>query len=184
MALANNAVLTRRAEPSAAPLRAIVATTQDIATTDAEAAYQAQGPGRFECTIIKGVRRRRLSRVVSSRGPISRPLEHGVEFLRKTTASSGFADHNGIIVIPSIARILVMPNVLVRNLDDGVLKELKAAAKAHGRSLQAEIHDVLRNASARRLAGTRRLSAQWMKRLRGSTQSDSTALIREDRDAR
>src|SRR6266545_575628 len=50
-----------------------------------------------------------------------------------------------------------MANVLVRNLDDDVLKQLKAAAKAHGRSLQAEIHEVLRNASARRLAETRRL---------------------------
>jgi plasmid stability protein len=77
-----------------------------------------------------------------------------------------------------------MPNLLIRNLNDEVLEELKAAAKAHGRSLQAEIHDVLRNASARRLAETRRLSARWLKRLRYSAQSDSTALIREDRDAR
>ena len=77
-----------------------------------------------------------------------------------------------------------MANFLVRNLDDDVLKALKAAAKAHGRSLQAEIHAVLRHASARRLAETRRLSARWLKRLRGSTQSDSAALIREDRDTR
>jgi antitoxin FitA len=77
-----------------------------------------------------------------------------------------------------------MPNVLIRNLDDEVLTQLKAAAKANGRSLQAEIHDVLRNASARRLAETRRLSAQWLKRLRGSPQSDSAALIRRDRDTR
>lgn len=77
-----------------------------------------------------------------------------------------------------------MANVLIRNLDDDILTQLKAAAKAHGRSLQAEIHDVLRNASARRLAETRRLSAQWLKRLRGSPQSDSAALIREDRDSR
>ena len=77
-----------------------------------------------------------------------------------------------------------MANVLVRNLDDDVLKQLKAAAKAHGRSLQAEIHDVLRRASTRNLAETRRLSAQWLKRLRQSTQSDSVASIREDRDAR
>jgi plasmid stability protein len=77
-----------------------------------------------------------------------------------------------------------MPNVLVRNLDDDVLKALKAAAKAHGRSLQAEIHDVLRNASVRRLAETRRLSSRWLKRLRGSVQSDSAALIRQDRDTR
>jgi plasmid stability protein len=77
-----------------------------------------------------------------------------------------------------------MPNLLIRNLDEDVLKQLKAAAKAHGRSLQAEIHDVLRNASARRLAETRRLSAQWLKRLRGSRHSDSAALIREDRETR
>ncbi len=77
-----------------------------------------------------------------------------------------------------------MANLLVRNLDADVLNQLKAAAKAHGRSLQAEIHDVLRNASARRLAETRRLSVQWLKRLRGSTHTDSAALIREDRDTR
>ena len=77
-----------------------------------------------------------------------------------------------------------MANVLVRNLDDDILKQLKTAAKAHGRSLQAEIHEVLRNATARRLAETRRVSAQWLKRLRGSRQTDSTASIREDREAR
>ena len=90
----------------------------------------------------------------------------------------------GIIVIPLSRDPLAMANLLVRNLDDAVLQQLKAAAKAHGRSLQAEIHEVLRNASARRLAETRRLSARWLKRLRGSTQSDSAALIREDRDTR
>jgi len=77
-----------------------------------------------------------------------------------------------------------MANVLVRDLDDDVLKQLKAAAKAHGRSLQAEIHDVLERASTRNLASTRRLSAQWLKRLRQSSQSDSALMIRADRDAR
>lgn len=77
-----------------------------------------------------------------------------------------------------------MANVLIRNLDDEVLKQLKAAARAHRRSLQAEIHEVLRNASARRLAETRRLSARWLKRLHGTPQTDSVALIREDRDHR
>jgi hypothetical protein len=77
-----------------------------------------------------------------------------------------------------------MANVLVRDLDDDVLKQLKASAKAHGRSLQAEIHEALRNASSRRLAETRRLSDRWLKRLRGTTHSDSAALIREDRDRR
>jgi plasmid stability protein len=77
-----------------------------------------------------------------------------------------------------------MPNVLVRDLDDDTVRQLKTAAKAHGRSLQAEIHAVLRHAGARRLAETRRLSTRWLKRLRGSAQSDSSALIREDRDRR
>lgn len=77
-----------------------------------------------------------------------------------------------------------MASVLVRDLDEDVLKQLKTAAKANGRSLQAEIHDVLRRASTRNLAETRRLSTQWLKRLRRSVQSDSAALIREDRDTR
>ncbi len=77
-----------------------------------------------------------------------------------------------------------MANVLVRSLDDDILKQLKAAAKEHGRSLQAEIHEVLRLASVRRVAETRRLSRLWLRRLKGSRQTDSAALIREDRDTR
>lgn len=77
-----------------------------------------------------------------------------------------------------------MPNLLIRDLDHNVLQGLKAAAKAHGRSLQAEIHEVLRRANTRDLAETRRLSAKWLKRLSRSGHSDSAALIREDRDAR
>jgi len=76
-----------------------------------------------------------------------------------------------------------MPNVLVRALDAKVLKQLKAAAKANRRSLQAEIHDVLRRASTRNLAETRRLSARWLNRLSRSGHSDSAELVREDRDA-
>lgn len=77
-----------------------------------------------------------------------------------------------------------MADVLVRDLDDHVLKRLKAAARAHGRSLQAEIHDVLHRASSRNLAETRRLSERWLKRLRKSPQLNSAAMIRDDRDKR
>ncbi len=77
-----------------------------------------------------------------------------------------------------------MPDLLIRDLDDNVLQGLKAAAKAHGRSLQAEIHDVLRRANTRNLAETRRLSAKWLKRLSHRGHADSAARIREDRDAR
>ncbi len=77
-----------------------------------------------------------------------------------------------------------MPNVLVRDLDEDVLKQLKAAAKANGRSLQAEIHDVLRRANT---AIWRRPGASPRSGSSGSgreNHSDSAALIREDRDAR
>jgi len=88
----------------------------------------------------------------------------------------------GITMIPLIGGF--MANVLIRDLDEDVLTQLKASAKAHGRSLQAEIHDVLERAGTRNLAATRRLSAQWLKRLRRPSHSDSAALIRQDRDAR
>jgi plasmid stability protein len=77
-----------------------------------------------------------------------------------------------------------MPNLLIRDLDDDVLAQLKAAAKAHGRSLQAEIHDVLRKASTRSLAETRRVSTRWLKRLSRTKHSDSAQLIRADRAGR
>jgi len=75
-----------------------------------------------------------------------------------------------------------MPNVLIRDLDDELLTRLKEAASANGRSLQAEIHEILEQAGARSLGETRRLSARWLRRLEGSLHSDSTDLIREDRD--
>ena len=77
---------------------------------------------------------------------------------------------------------VTVANLLLRDLDETVLQRLKAAAKAHRRSLQAEIHDALAQASARSLAETRRLSARWLKRLEGRAHSDSVALIREDRE--
>jgi antitoxin FitA len=78
-----------------------------------------------------------------------------------------------------------MPDVLIRDLDPAVLRGLKAAAAAHGRSLQAEIHHVLESSTSRRLAETRRLSKAWLRRLRRrGGHSDSATLIREDRDRR
>jgi plasmid stability protein len=77
-----------------------------------------------------------------------------------------------------------MPNLLIRDLDDDVLAQLKAAAKAHGRSLQAEIHDVLRKAGTRSLVETRRVSTRWLKRLSRTKHSDSAQLIRADRAGR
>jgi plasmid stability protein len=77
-----------------------------------------------------------------------------------------------------------MANFLIRDVEDEVMKALKASAKRQGRSLQAEIHEILQRAGTRNHAETRRLSAHWLKRLRGTQNSDSTKLVREDRDSR
>jgi hypothetical protein len=53
VAMGNNAVLARHAEPYVAPLRALVATTHDTATTYGEAAYQAGTWAAPRRTIIK-----------------------------------------------------------------------------------------------------------------------------------
>ncbi len=79
---------------------------------------------------------------------------------------------------------IVMANLLVRDIDAQTLARLKAAAKAHGRSLQSEIHDALQRASTGSLAETRRLSKKWLTRLGASGHSDTTEIIREARDKR
>lgn len=53
VAMGNNAVLARHAEPFVAPLRPVVATTRDTATTYGEAAYQAGTWPAARRTIIK-----------------------------------------------------------------------------------------------------------------------------------
>jgi len=53
VAMGNNAVLARHAEPYVAPLRAVVATTQETATAYGEAAYQAGTWDAPRRTIIK-----------------------------------------------------------------------------------------------------------------------------------
>ena len=53
VAMAGNAVLARHAEPALGPLRAVVATTQETATTYTEAAYQAGTWTAPRRTIIK-----------------------------------------------------------------------------------------------------------------------------------
>jgi hypothetical protein len=53
VAMGNNAVLMRHAEPYVAPLRSVVATTQDTATTYGEAAYQARTWAAPRRAIIK-----------------------------------------------------------------------------------------------------------------------------------
>jgi antitoxin FitA len=76
-----------------------------------------------------------------------------------------------------------MGQVLVRNLDDLVIETLRRRAERHGRSLEQELRVVLTEAAApttaERLALVDEIRAMTPSRL-----SDSTPLIRDDRDER
>lgn len=80
-----------------------------------------------------------------------------------------------------------MGNLTVRNLDDNVIDQLKETAKVNHRSLEAEVRHRLTESvydsayharAAEFFERTRRLAKGTI----GTPQSDSTLLIREDRD--
>ena len=75
-----------------------------------------------------------------------------------------------------------MPNVLIRNIDQETLHELKEIAAAHGHSLQAELKAIVERA-----VRTTRFEVEYrLRRLdtlfAGKWFDDSARLIREDRD--
>jgi len=76
-----------------------------------------------------------------------------------------------------------MAQVLVRDLNKGVVDRLKAQAKENERSLQAELKLILERAVRRDAVAARKLAAQLRKQLaKGSRiHSDSARLLAEDR---
>lgn len=76
-----------------------------------------------------------------------------------------------------------MPNVLVRDLDPAVVARLKARAEENGRSLQKELKAILETAAAQATWAEARAAAERVRQMLGGRQfSDSTELVREDRD--
>jgi len=84
-----------------------------------------------------------------------------------------------------------MANVTIRNIPQGTYKRLRARAEKRGRSLNAEVlnilaeednWDVRRQQIARVLPGLRRLRSQIARKFPNAP--DSTELIRADRDGR
>ena len=77
-----------------------------------------------------------------------------------------------------------MAQVIVRNLDEEVVSSLKFKADLHGHSLEQELREILKRAAEltteEKLALVDRIRAMTPKRL----ETDSTDLIREDRDTR
>ncbi len=74
-----------------------------------------------------------------------------------------------------------MAKILIRDLDDEIVKRLKERARQHGRSLQGEAKLILTQAAGLSLSEVRQLACQWRERLSGREFPDSTDLVREDR---
>jgi len=74
-----------------------------------------------------------------------------------------------------------MAKILIRDLDDEIVKRLKERARQHGRSLQGEAKLILTQAAGLSLNEVRQLACQWRERLAGREFPDSTDLVREDR---
>lgn len=77
-----------------------------------------------------------------------------------------------------------MANLTIRNLDDQVVERLKKKAKDNGRSLEAELRELLKQAANRKspeelLAIADRIAAMTPEDVK---QTDSAELLREDRD--
>ena len=76
-----------------------------------------------------------------------------------------------------------MGNLTIRNVDDRVIEQLKAQAKANQRSLEGEIRYMLTRQVDRRarIAEFRERTRQIAQMTAGTPQTDSVALLRDDR---
>ena len=76
-----------------------------------------------------------------------------------------------------------MATVTIRNLDEEVVEKLKARAKAHHRSLEAEVRALLSDAAERPSRGELRKLAERIAAMGPDVpQTDSVELLREDRE--
>ena len=75
-----------------------------------------------------------------------------------------------------------MAQVIIRNIDDDAIRRLKARAERNGISLEKQLRAIITDAARRDRTVFRERAAASRRRLSGRRHSDSTALIREDRD--
>lgn len=87
-----------------------------------------------------------------------------------------------MIAIRYHSKLPLMSQVLIREIDSKVIDRLRGRARQHGRSLEAELRQVLWEAAGlekeEALKEVRKLQAMFA----GRTFTDSAMLIREDRD--
>jgi plasmid stability protein len=76
-----------------------------------------------------------------------------------------------------------MSQILVRNLDPKVVDQLKQRAERNHRSLEAEVRAILEDLAEQQERREEAIRfADWARTTNGPQTSDSTDLIREDRD--
>ncbi|MFW6155037.1 MAG: FitA-like ribbon-helix-helix domain-containing protein [Planctomycetota bacterium] len=75
-----------------------------------------------------------------------------------------------------------MAQLVVRNLGAKTIQRLKARARRHGRSLEAEVRLLLERTADAEAADVARLLAGWDRRLGGRRFSDGAAMAYEDRE--
>jgi plasmid stability protein len=78
-----------------------------------------------------------------------------------------------------------MANVLIRDIPDEVVKELKQRAKSHNRSLQQELREILVKTASQPYGDITKRAAEIKLKLTGKrrTFTDSAELLREDRSS-
>ncbi len=74
-----------------------------------------------------------------------------------------------------------MAQVHIRNLKADVVARLKTRARRHGRSLQAELKEILETASRQSAVEARAVANRVRRQLAGRRHADSVDLIAEDR---
>lgn len=77
-----------------------------------------------------------------------------------------------------------MPDVLIRNIDNKTIEKLKSRAEKNNRSLQGELHEMLKDYINTDIEETRKMVNEILEeyKIKDRIFSDSVDDIREDRD--
>lgn len=75
-----------------------------------------------------------------------------------------------------------MPQLLIRNLDEKTMSNLKERAKRHNRSVQGEVKLILEEYASRPDEEPLAIAERWQSYFAGRTFSDSADLVRQDRE--
>ena len=74
-----------------------------------------------------------------------------------------------------------MAQLIVRNLESEVVEQLKQLAKQHGRSLESQVRQILKQSVGLQPHEARDISRKWHEELASQKFPDTTELLREDR---